>query len=250
MPDLSTFAQQLAETQLTQVELAVALVWFHDHQHTGSSVSLTDICKLLHEQGLSGSINRSRLFTQLSRHRDVIRGSSAEAIKLRAASRSRLDETYAKYLKSHRKRPSDSVFERAKFQDARPCWRGLVEEINACNDGGHYNACAVLCRRLVESLLIAAFEQHGVDGAIVRNNGDYPSLDSLIGHAVSGKHFRLDRVSKAALPVIKRLGDIAAHSPHHLVSKAEVMEMATHARPLTSKLLELQSASARVAHPA
>src|ERR1700757_3116845 len=62
--------------------------------------------------------------------------------------------------------------------------RGYIEkianQINGAYENGWYDACAVMLRRLTETLIIETFEHHGVADQIKGANGDYMYLRDLI----------------------------------------------------------------------
>ncbi len=55
--------------------------------------------------------------------------------------------------------------------------RGYIErvahQVNGCYDEGWYDACAVMVRRLLETLIIEAFEYHKIADKIKDGKGDF-----------------------------------------------------------------------------
>lgn len=94
--------------------------------------------------------------------------------------------------------------------------RGYIERIahqaNGCYDSGWYDACAVMVRRLLETLIIETYETHGIADKIKNSNGDFYYLSELIKQTLSEKAWNLSRNSKQALPKLKDIGDKSAHS--------------------------------------
>jgi len=97
----------------------------------------------------------------------------------------------------------------------------VLWEANRCYDAACYNGCAALIRRLIESLIIEAFEKHGIDSRI-KKNGDYLDLGALIGKAIAEPTLRLTRNTKKVLPALKFFGDMAAHNRMALVRKDDL----------------------------
>ncbi len=239
MSDLDSFVQQLSTQNLQQPDLAVGLIWFSDHTQAGASVSVSDLAKLLHAKGLTGTVNGSRLATKLSKHSHLVRGQTAGTYKLRAASRATLDEVYSPLLGRRRVKPSDSVIPRDYFTDRRRSWQALVAEINGCYDHGFYDGAAVLCRRLIEALIVEMFKAKRLDSAIKTSRGDNMMLDGLIGVLNSGAHIKLSKSSRPALEPIKVVGDTAAHSLHHITTKQDLDGISNSVRVLISELLSI-----------
>src|SRR5688572_24995084 len=49
----------------------------------------------------------------------------------------------------------------------------VVQQINGCYENGWYDACGVMIRRLVETLIIEAFEHCKIDSQIKNSSGDF-----------------------------------------------------------------------------
>jgi hypothetical protein len=238
MNELDAFAEQLATKNLSQPDLAIALLWYRDHAEHGVSASTRDLAEEVHDLGLSGKINVSRLDDQLARHPDVVRGESAFSFKLRASGRAHLDDDYSPLLGRRRVKPSDSVVPRGQFEGRRTTWQELVTEINGCYDHGFYDGAAVLARRLVEALIVEAFKAKGHEAAIKKGDG-YMLLEELAGVVSSGQYIKLSRSAKPGLEPIRVVGNTAAHSPHHITKRQDVDNVSNHVRVLVSELLNI-----------
>ena len=55
----------------------------------------------------------------------------------------------------------------------------VANQINGCYEYGWFDACAVMIRRLLETLIIEVFEYHKIQSKI-QKNGDYLYLRDLI----------------------------------------------------------------------
>jgi len=114
----------------------------------------------------------------------------------------------------------------------------LAHQINGCCDSGFYDGCAVLCRRLVESLLIDTFEKAGCGSAIERN-GEFVGLDEILKQAKSGQYIKLSRGTPKLLEKVKDVGDTAAHSQYHITAEQDIAEFRAGFRKAVSELLSL-----------
>jgi len=97
----------------------------------------------------------------------------------------------------------------------------VLWEANRCYNRGCYNACAAMIRRLVENLVIEAFEHHQIDDRI-KKDGEYVEFGLLIGKAANEPALRLTRNTKRILPDLKFFGDIGAHNRMILVKKGDL----------------------------
>lgn len=98
----------------------------------------------------------------------------------------------------------------------------LLWEVNRCYDAACYNACAALIRRLVENLIISAYEHHKIASRIQHSNGDYMEFGALIGKAASEAALKLGRQTKNALPELKFFGDLGAHGRNSVVRRPDL----------------------------
>lgn len=98
----------------------------------------------------------------------------------------------------------------------------VVHQVNGTYHNGWFDACAVMIRRLVETLLIEAFEHHHIDAKIKNAVGDFLQLDDLIGKALSEPSWNLGRNTKRALGSIKSVGDRSAHSRRFVAHRQDI----------------------------
>ena len=61
---------------------------------------------------------------------------------------------------------SDSIVPLSVVRNSRAYIERIVYQVNGCYDSGWYDACAVMIRRLIETLLIEAFESVGISEKI------------------------------------------------------------------------------------
>ena len=120
--------------------------------------------------------------------------------------------------------------------------RGYIEkvanQINGCYENGWYDACAVMIRRLIETLLIEAFERHGIANEIKNPNGDFLPLEDIINRAAAESvKWNLSREVKRALPKLKQLGDRAAHSRRFNARRVDIDKMVDSVRFVVEELL-------------
>lgn len=88
----------------------------------------------------------------------------------------------------------------------------VVNQINGSYENGWYDACAVMIRRVLETLIIEAFEKHGIAAKIKNTNGDFFYLRDLIDASLRESVWNLTRNCKQAMPRLKDIGDRSAHS--------------------------------------
>lgn len=121
--------------------------------------------------------------------------------------------------------------------------RGYIEkvanQINGAYENGLYDACAVMIRRFVETLIIEAFENHKIASKIQDPNGDFFHLSRLIPLMLSETAWNLSRNVKQSLPRLKDLGDMSAHSRRYNAHRGDIDKIIRDLRIVTQELLSL-----------
>jgi hypothetical protein len=93
-----------------------------------------------------------------------------------------------------------------------------------------------MCRRLVELLLIEAFEQSGHLSAITDGKGDLKTFGDIVAMAKSKQYIRLSRSAPAALDRVKQSGDSGAHSRFYPTKQRDIEELNPGLRQLVAEL--------------
>jgi hypothetical protein len=121
--------------------------------------------------------------------------------------------------------------------------RGYIEkicnQINGAYENGWYDACAVMLRRLIETLIIEAFEFHKIETKIKNPSGDFLYLRDLIDKALSEKSWNLGRNTKHALPRLKEVGDKSAHSRRFVAQRGDIQPLLSDIRIVVQEFIYL-----------
>lgn len=121
--------------------------------------------------------------------------------------------------------------------------RGYIErvanQVNGCYERGWFDGCAVMIRRLVETLIIEAFEHIGKSSAIKGVSGDFLYLRGLVGVALNEPSWNLTRNTKKALPRLKSIGDKSAHSRRYNADRGDIDKVADDVRVVVQEFIYL-----------
>ena len=122
--------------------------------------------------------------------------------------------------------------------------RGYIErvvfQINGCYEKGWFDGCAVMMRRLIETLIIECFEKHGIAHKIKNNpTGDFLFLRDLIDKLIQEPTWNLGRNAKQALAKLKNVGDQSAHSRRYNAHREDIEKLADDFRTVCQELLYL-----------
>jgi hypothetical protein len=121
--------------------------------------------------------------------------------------------------------------------------RGYIEiianQVNGAYENGWYDACAVMIRRLVETLIIEAFEHHKIAHNIKNTSGDFFYLRDLVDKTLQEKSWNLTRNCKQALPKLKDIGDKSAHSRRYNAIRDDLAPLLADIRFVVQEFLSL-----------
>ena len=101
----------------------------------------------------------------------------------------------------------------------------VADQINGTYENGWYDACAVMLRRFVETLIIETYIAKNIEGRIKDTNGDFASLQILIDRACSEPDLNLSRNTKRVLTRLKKLGDLSAHNRRFIAKRSYFDEL-------------------------
>lgn len=139
-----------------------------------------------------------------------------------------------------RKEPSFALFPSDLFENARPYLRNTAAEAALCYDYKLGNACLVMVRKLLESLIIEVFEHHSVQERITTASGNYYFCEALIDELLKEKYlWKMSRNAVAALPRIKAKGDLAAHSRYFNARPSDIDGLKDDIRLVLEELIHL-----------
>ncbi|OIR19851.1 hypothetical protein GALL_07350 [mine drainage metagenome] len=121
--------------------------------------------------------------------------------------------------------------------------RGYIEkvshQINGTYANGWYDACAVMLRRLLETLIIECYEAHGIEKRIKDSDGNYFFLRDLVDVAIKETSWTLGRNVRSALPKLKDIGDKSAHSRRYNAHREDIDKLSREVRDVIQELLVL-----------
>jgi hypothetical protein len=134
---------------------------------------------------------------------------------------------------------NEPVLPTSLFKDTRGYIEKIVVQVNRTYEHTCYDACAVMIRRLIEVLIIEAFEHHGLAANIQSSGGDFLYLQDLISATLSESSWNLGRNAKAGLRRLKTIGDQSAHSRRYNARRTYVDEVVIDLRTVAEELLYL-----------
>jgi hypothetical protein len=121
--------------------------------------------------------------------------------------------------------------------------RGYIErvsnQVNGAYENGWYDACAVMIRRVLETLIIEAFEHHNLAAKIKNPAGDFFYLKDLIDKCLQETTWNLSRNCRQAMPKLKEIGDKSAHSRRYNAHRGDIAPLLADIRLVVQEFIYL-----------
>lgn len=121
--------------------------------------------------------------------------------------------------------------------------RGYIErvanQINGAYENGWYDACAVMIRRVLETLIVESYEHHNLAVNIKNATGDFFYLGDLIDKCLQETSWNLSRNCKQAMPKLKDIGDKSAHSRRYNAHRGDIDPLLLDIRLFVQELVYL-----------
>jgi hypothetical protein len=134
---------------------------------------------------------------------------------------------------------TQSVIPHSVVRGTRGYIEKVVNQVNGCYENGWYDSCAVMLRRLIETLIIEAFEKHALAEKIKNTQGEFFYLRDLISICLKEGSWNLSRNCKQALPKLKDIGDKSAHSRRYIAHRGDIDPLLSDIRLVVQELIYL-----------
>jgi hypothetical protein len=204
------FLHALTELRISNTDRAVALLWWHGREDPCASKSPAELASAMEAAGYSKQ-NVTRMKANLRAHRMTARAGE-NGFKVRLASRKELDEAYSELAQHRKPIKSNALLPLELFQNTRGYIEKVAAQLNASYEYGLYDCCAVMCRRLVETLIVEAYSTLHLEVDLKGSDGNFLMLSGLITVVESSNSVGLTRNGLQGLKDFKRLGDLSAHN--------------------------------------
>jgi hypothetical protein len=116
----------------------------------------------------------------------------------------------------------------------------ILPQINGCWERQYYEACAVMIRRLIETMIIEVYWKRNWDNELKNpETRDFLGLKAIIGKFKADPRFSLDSKINKGLNDLKDIGDIAAHDFRIKVRKSDLEHVRDALRKTSERLIFL-----------
>lgn len=237
MSTRAEFCRQIADLDLTHNQRAIALLWYYRQAQEYEERTASELANDLHDEGFPKP-NVTRLNGELARSPFTTRGSRRGTFQIDVRRLAELERDYGPLVDMKVIPLSDAIIPTEWITGSRPYLEKLVQEINACYDYGFYDACAVLSRRLMESLLIEIYI-HQKRHQDIQQSGTFIQLSLLVSHFLNDAAIPKSRTLRSTAPRIKDLGDTAAHDRTYITRQSDIDTLRREYTIMISELLNL-----------
>lgn len=241
MVNRKSFAQKLAEEELSHVDRAVAFLWFYRYSQNYDERSASELAEDLREEGFPKP-NVFRLKTDLKKSKYTIKGKRPNTFQLDLRKIKELDQTYLKLLKIKVHVSQEHIIPSDIINNTRKYLEQMVNQINSCYDLNFFDSCAVMMRRLMESLIIEIYISQKRQQEI-QKDGAFLMLDKLIGFICADRNITLSRNTPRTMRDVKQIGDTAAHDRVYITQQQDINDLKSGYRKLIQELLVLSKIS-------
>lgn len=135
--------------------------------------------------------------------------------------------------------PSDDLFPFVLIKNTRGYIEIIAKQALICYDKCLYDACLVMVRKLIETLIIECFERHGIEAKIKGKDGHFFFLSDLVGKILNENKWTLGRNTKNSLPKIKKITDLSAHNRRFIAKKPDIDKIQDELRTIIQELIHI-----------
>lgn len=134
---------------------------------------------------------------------------------------------------------TNNLFPIELFDDTRSYIMKVASQASFCFDHGQYDASNVMLRRLLETLIIEAYERRGRDNMLKDDTGNFLYLKGLINVCINDSIFNFSRNSKNGMKNLKNFGDLSAHNRRYNATKYDIEIRKDDLRVVVQELLHI-----------
>jgi hypothetical protein len=229
--ELHEFCELLGDLD-SNAKKSIAVLWFHDYKAPDVAMSARSLAKILDNHHI-GTANPTFLADAIRRTK--LCNESKNGFSLKPGSRRIVRE----WLPAELEGMQPAMEHKSGYlpEDVWRHTRNYVEEVcrqlNGCFKQGYYIAAAVLLRRLLETLIIEAYEYLKRESEIKDAGGNYWMLKDLAERACGDNGhsgLALGRDSKLTLKKLREIGNWSAHSRRYIANLADLTTSLPHGK--------------------
>lgn len=234
------FCEVVKNLNKTNAERALAVLWYFDHEQLGVAKTAGQLTKVLSDHHV-GTPNQTALAEAIRKTR--LANESGSGFSLKPGSR-KLIRDWLPDLEGIQPAidHSSGYLPESIWKNTRGYIEEVCRELNGFFYHGYYNAAAVMLRRLLETLIIEAYEHLNREIEIKDGGGNYLMLSDLAERVCGESGHRginLGRDSKKALKDVRSVGNWSAHARRFLAHAGDLTKFQVGMRLLVQELVQI-----------
>ncbi|MBR0757315.1 DUF4145 domain-containing protein [Bradyrhizobium jicamae] len=237
---LDDFCEVLKKSALKNAEKALAVLWYFDREQAGVAKTAGELTKVLDDHHV-GTPNQTLLAEAIRKTK--LAESSRSGFSLKPGSRRVIRDWLPDLEGVQPTMDHDSgLLPESIWKNTRGYIEEVCRELNGSFKHAYYNAAAVMLRRLLETLIIEAYEHLGRETEIRDGGGNYLMLSDLAERACGENGHRglnLGRDSKKALKDARNIGNWSAHARRFLAHSGDLTKLQAGTRLLVQELVQI-----------
>lgn len=231
------FLERISELEMTMLDRAIGLLWHSGLTDARSGMTAREIAGQLHAFGYPEQ-NISRLERSLKDDRRTARARPA-GWRVTPGARQELNQTFAFALRAKPIEHRDTVLPKELVAHTRGYIERVVEQINKSFDIELYDCTAVMCRRVLETLIIEVYEAKGEAARIKGADGQFMMFAGLLAVLEKDQTINLSRNGLSGLRDFKSLGDLSAHNRRFNARRPDIERIRDGLRVAVEELVHL-----------
>lgn len=238
---LEDFCELVKSLDKTNAEKAVAILWFHDHKKADTALTARSLTKIMGDHNV-GNPNSTQLAEGIRKTGLVNRNGSGFTIK--PGSRKAIQGWLPANIDGMQPamNHAEGYVPEAVWSNTRGYIEAVCKQLNGCFRHAYYDAASVMLRRLLETLIIEAYESAKREAEIKDHSGNYYMLKDLVERA-TGKQphvgLHLGRDAKKTLEDVKALGDRSAHNRRFNAFQSDLTPLQPGVRTTVQELIQI-----------
>jgi hypothetical protein len=238
--DFCLIVRQLPKSN---AEKALAVLWYHDRSQPDIALTAGQLTRILVDHHV-GTPNATQLAEAIRKTKFA--NETSVGFSLRPGSRSLIHEWLPSGIEGMQPSMDHSAgyLPDAVWSGTRGYIESVCKQLNGCFRACYYDAASVMLRRLMETLIIEAYEHLTRETEIKDSDGNYFMLKHLVDRA-NGKPphagLNLGRDAKKNLEDVKALGDKSAHNRRFVAHAADLLNLQGGVRTASQELIQIAS---------
>ena len=237
------FCALVKSLRKSNAEKAIAILWYQDHKQQGSVLNSGQLTRLMADHHV-GTPNSTQLSKDIKATK--LANENSKGFSLKPGSRSIIRAWLPQDLEGVQPDidHAEGYVPEAIWIDTRDYIEKVCRQLNGCFAHAYYDAALVMLRRLLETLIIEAYDHLNRRAEIDDGSGNPHMFGKLVERAKGENNhtgLSLGRNSKNALDAVKALGDKSAHGRRYNACAGDLTKIQADVREGVQDLIQIAS---------